>query len=300
MLLSQEDHFVVGADIGGSHITAALVETNRFEIKQSTLTRKPVNSGGQATEILECWIEAIEHTLKKHGDTKPDKIAIAMPGPFDYEEGVCLIKGLHKYESLYGLNIKNYISDSLDIKPANICFVNDAQCFLEGEMKGNQYNSYKRTLGITLGTGLGSAISFNGNTEDANFAVSPFKGTIAEEYLSTRWFVERYYQLSGERVKDVKDIILHNHPLFIDSIFEEFADTFFQFLSPLILNDMYEVLIIGGNIVKAADRFLDRLQAQLNTLPVAAPIQIHLANLGEYSAMIGASSYISKIATLNL
>ena len=33
-------------------------------------------------------------------------IGIAIPGPFDYGNGISLIKDLEKYESLYGTNIK--------------------------------------------------------------------------------------------------------------------------------------------------------------------------------------------------
>ena len=32
-------------------------------------------------------------------------IGIAIPGPFDYVNGICLIKGVAKYENLYGFNI---------------------------------------------------------------------------------------------------------------------------------------------------------------------------------------------------
>jgi glucokinase len=45
------------------------------------------------------------------------RIGISMPGPFDYENGICLIKGQNKYEALYGLYIKGLLADKLGIEP---------------------------------------------------------------------------------------------------------------------------------------------------------------------------------------
>jgi len=33
-------------------------------------------------------------------------VGVAMPGPLNYIDGISLIKGLRKYDNLYGVNIK--------------------------------------------------------------------------------------------------------------------------------------------------------------------------------------------------
>ena len=38
-----------------------------------------------------------------------------MPGPFDYVKGICYIRGVAKYENLYGFNITDAIASSLDV-----------------------------------------------------------------------------------------------------------------------------------------------------------------------------------------
>ena len=84
-----------------------------------------------------------------------------MPGPFDYEEGVSLITGLHKFESLYGLNVKELLAASLHIVPGMIQMNNDAICYLAGERKAGAVKDGSYVAGLTLGTGLGSAIYRN-------------------------------------------------------------------------------------------------------------------------------------------
>ena len=64
------------------------------------------------------------------------KIGIAMPGPFDYENGICYIKGLDKYESLFNLNVKEMLAQQLNIERSDIYMMNDASCFLKGEVFG--------------------------------------------------------------------------------------------------------------------------------------------------------------------
>ena len=135
---------------------------------------------------------------------KPWKIGIAMPGPFDYENGISYIKDQNKYEALYGLNIKEQLAKKLEISISDISILNDAACFLQGEVFGGAGQGFKRVMGLTLGTGFGSARSVDGKTDDADLWCSPYREGIAEDYLSTRWFLKQYKEISGKLVKNVK------------------------------------------------------------------------------------------------
>ena len=57
-----------------------------------------------------------------------------MPGPFDYEAGICLIRDQNKYPMLYGLNVKEHAGAGLAINADDIYINNDAACFLQGEV----------------------------------------------------------------------------------------------------------------------------------------------------------------------
>ena len=42
-------------------------------------------------------------------------IGFAMPGPFDYVKGICYIRGVAKYENLYGINVGEAIAEALKV-----------------------------------------------------------------------------------------------------------------------------------------------------------------------------------------
>ena len=294
MFFINTDRYILGADIGGSHITAAIIDSEEHKIVDDTIVRMPVDPSAVSTIILETWAEAITQVLHKAVDAKPGFLAFAMPGPFNYKDGISLIKGLHKYDLLYGVNVKEYLSEHLNLSPHRIGLVNDAQAFLEGEIRLNGYDKSQKILGVTLGTGLGTAISYNGVTNDMNFAMLPFLNGFAEEYLSTRWFVSKYNQLSGQPVSNVKDMLMQKQYNIIDAVFEEFTHNLSQFLVSVINQESIEAVIIGGNIAKAENRFLTNLKNNLNKSGVLTqPCNILIANVGELSAMIGAALKIN-------
>lgn len=295
MTTKTDQNMVLGVDIGGSHISAALVDIRSCEILEGSFVRNRVNSDGTISEILDSWQEAIT-TCASIGGISNYKVALAMPGPFDYENGISLIKDLHKYESLFAVDIKSALSERLNIPLSNILFRNDAEAFLAGEICANVYPKNLKTLGITLGTGLGSSLSKNNITKDANFAMLPFLGTIAEEFLSTRWFTSRFTSLTGKKVKDLKEVLSYTDYINeIDQLFEEFTHKLSKFLIEIMVKENYHTLIIGGNIAKTADRFLPKLSSSL--LQINSNLAIHLANLGEASAIIGASLLFSSSET---
>lgn len=281
-------NYAVGIDIGGSHITAAVVDLNTFNVIENTLVRKKVNSSGLPDVILETWASTIRESILA-SDKHPFRLGIAMPGPFDYDNGISLIKDLHKYDSLYGMNVKEFLSKELNINASDIHFRNDAEAFLAGEVAVMKPPFSSKVMGVTLGTGLGSAISHKGQTQDVNFAFIPFHDGFAEEYISTRWFTGRFKEITGLQVTDVKQLLLQeNQKDCIDQLFQEFTLNLSQFLDQTISQEHIDKLIIGGNIIKTADRFLDQLKTILKEKH--PNLEINLAVLGEMSAITGAVS----------
>src|SRR5688572_14405013 len=179
----------LGIDIGGSHITAGEVDLKNKKVIQSSVVRQMVDRHAPATDILGIWANTINGLLQQN-QPETATVGFAMPGPFDYPNGICLIKGFDKYEALYGMNIKNELSVRTGVPAEQISFRNDADAFLEGEVFGGAGQGYRKALGLTLGTGLGSCLYVDGEITNAGLNVLPFKHEIAEEYLSTRWFVK--------------------------------------------------------------------------------------------------------------
>lgn len=279
---------VLGVDIGGSHITAALVDIESRTLLDDSIQRRMVNSQGSASVILDAWCQVILDAYKGY-ETLTKYIGIAMPGPFDYENGICLIKEQDKFQALFNLNVKEELASRLEIPAANINFINDAASFLQGEVFAGSARDVPNVLGFTLGTGLGSAICTNGTAIDAALWDSPFLNGIAEDYLSTKWFVKRYFELSGKELNGVKDLasFVSADPN-AKQVFIEFGNNFAQFMMPLIKKHQAEMVILGGNIALAFNVF------SANLIEVLAQNQfitkIRISKLKEHAALIGAAS----------
>lgn len=279
---------VMGVDIGGSHITAALVDLEARKVLKDSWTRERVDSHESANHIIKVWSEVIKETLLTFkGEVV--KIGIGMPGPFNYEKGICFIEDQDKYDSLYGLNIKNLLAEALGIFPDDIRFINDAACFLKGEAFGGAAKRFQKVIGLTLGTGLGSSVCTNDIAVDADLWKDPFKGSIAEDYLSTRWFIKRYYELTGKTVANVKELASKVHSNEdIQRVFEEFGSNLGLFLHRFIGLERPEAIVLGGNISHSFALFEKSLKESISA--DFRHIPIFKAVLGEEGALLGASS----------
>jgi glucokinase len=279
---------VVGIDIGGSHITAAIVDLQQRTIQPGTLIRNRVNSHAAADDIIEQWSETIRQVFKCDSSISKN-LGIAMPGPCDYENGTCLIEGLDKYEGLYGLNIKELLSHKLEIKETDILMMNDASCFLQGEVFSGAAVNCNHVVGITLGTGLGSAGFHDDVIYDGDLYYTPFKNGTAEDYLSSRWFVKRYKELSGNTIKDVKELTEKiTTDTFAQTVFDEFGTNLGEVLCNYVNKHKAETVVIGGNIMQAWELFISKTKKGI--LALSFPVNITRAELGEEGALIGAAS----------
>jgi glucokinase len=102
-------------------------------IDQSLYGKNACRSVNDKSDIIVTWANAIRESFSKT-DFTVRRVGIAMPGPFDYEKGIGYIKGLHKFEHLYGENVKELLATNLGIQTDNITMLNDASAFLWGEI----------------------------------------------------------------------------------------------------------------------------------------------------------------------
>jgi glucokinase len=278
----------LGVDIGGSHITAGLVDMESRVILESSIKRLRVQSDDRCENIIKAWSQLILQVV----DYQPKqlaKIGIAMPGPFDYENGVSYITGLEKYESLYGKNVKELLAAELNIPAVNIRLKNDAGCFLQGEIFAGNARGFDRAIGLTIGTGIGTAKASESVAEDADLWKTPFKDSIAENYLSTRWFLKRYKELTGKDADDVKQLCeLLPLDFNVQLVFNEFAENLSAFLTFFVTEEKPEVIIIGGNISNASTLFFPQVIQNLGKKSINIPLK--KSTLGESAVILGSAS----------
>jgi len=274
----------IGVDIGGSHITAAHISAADFKIVKGTLVRERVASMEGADVIIKAWVDALKPLIVNSAE-QTIRIGIAMPGPFDYEKGISLMKGSKKYDSLYGMNVKEILAEKLGIPEDHILFRNDAESFLHGELASGAVAGEQRALGITLGTGLGSASNCQGKTVDSDRAFIPFKNSVAEEYISTRWFSGRFQELTGKEVKNVESVLASGNEAIIGQLFEEFGQNLAIFLNDFIAQENPEVIVIGGNIAKTWDHFIPIVLKNLDNKHIV----LKQSTMWEDAALVGAA-----------
>ncbi|HSI77338.1 MAG TPA: ROK family protein [Lunatimonas sp.] len=279
------ENSLIGVDIGGSHMTAGFVNPIDFTLNPETLIRKQVNSLGSRDEILTSWEEAFQQMeIQPH-----TRIGIAMPAPFDYTHGIARLKEQGKFRSIYGVNLRDYFSDRLQLPGHAISFYNDAASFLQGEAMFQRFPSDEWLIGITLGTGLGSAFKKGDWAEDAALWSSNFNGHQAEYYLGTGWFVNWIRQEYGIEISGLKDLMTNPQweGLAIQAL-EIFGTNLGEFLSIHCSLQKIGKIIIGGNMAKAKGYFVPAMHKVMNDKEL--DIEVVFSQLGEHAALVGAAS----------
>ncbi|MGO4773132.1 ROK family protein [Flavobacterium sp. W22_SRS_FK3] len=293
----------IGIDIGGSHISSAAVNSDNFKIIQGTYFSGDVDSKASKEEIIQKWVAIINQTIKvlyeTHTLSSDETIGIAfsMPGPFQYQTGIAMFEGNDKYESLYNVSVSDELLKYLSTKNVSFRFLNDASCFGVGGALKQESAGDNKVVAITLGTGFGAAFLDNklpvtqGSNVPNNGCLwdKQFKDSIADNYFSTRWFLNEYEKATGEKLADgVKEIAsIENYST--AKIFDDFANNLGDFLSPYIINFDADLLVIGGNIAKSYRLFLPKLKENLKRNNINLSISI-IENT-EQTSVLG-SSYL--------
>lgn len=294
--------YAVGVDIGGSHISSVVVDVNSGNMLKNSLAEVDVDNKASANEILDKWAAAISESIFSIDRTQLIGIGLAVPGPFDYKNGVALLKNVAKYDSLYGINVGDELKKRLDF-PADFPFrySNDALSFAIGECWGSKASGYKNVVAITLGTGFGSAFLSNGvpviegdRVPESGYVYHiPYKEGIADDYFSTRWFLGEYKRRTGitcSGVKEIADRVGNDEAA--KTLFDDFGSNLANFLVPVLATFDADCLVIGGNISRAYPLFSAAFQRVLCERNIN--IEIMISELMESAAMVGSARLLDE------
>ena len=105
MAQSAHNRYALGVDIGGSHICSAVVDLATGQLCGEPHTDK-VDAAAGARTIAGAWAANIRRTAAASGIGRIRCAGFAFPGPFDYERGISLIRGVRKFERIYGLDCR--------------------------------------------------------------------------------------------------------------------------------------------------------------------------------------------------
>ena len=295
-------YIAIGIDIGGSHISCGAVNMETNTLLPETCFEAKVDNKASADEILDSWVGAIRKTMDMVGKDSVTGIGFAIPGPFDYTKGIGLYEGNEKYPNLYGVNVDNEIRSRLRLPSSMpVRFINDATAFAVAEAWIGVGQGMPRIIALTLGTGFGSAFMADGIPVLEGETVPglgcvwhlPFKDGIADDYFSTRWFERSYLKLAGRQVDGVKEIAeLSDHDEVARKLLIEYGTNMGDFLAPWIKKFDAGLIVIGGNITGAFDKFGKHLVQSLTNHEISA--EVSLSVLRENAAIIGSARLLDE------
>jgi glucokinase len=275
---------VVGAlDLGGTHVSAARVDTTSAAVEG--LVRAPLPAAAGGPQLLAGILGAATRIA-----TPPvERVAVAVPGPFDYEAGICRIS--HKLQGLYGLDLRRELAGGLGLPRGAIVFLNDAHAFVLGEWWAGAARGHDRVVGVTLGTGLGSGFLDDGRPVTSGPRVPPggeiyrleFRGRPVEETISRAALLDRYGRPAGADL-DVEQIAARAREgdVRAAAAFSSLASALGEFLEPLVRAFGPSCLVVGGSIAYAWDLLgtaLERALADVQGLTIARAERIEEAPL---------------------
>ncbi len=288
-------NIAVGADVGGSHITCAAIDIAAGKLIPGTEKRAGVDHAASTDAILTAWASAINGSIQQIDSSRLTGFSFAIPGPFDYRQGVSKMK--HKFVELYGLKISDRLMQKLKInRPLPMRFLNDATSFAVGEAWLGMGQGFERVVAVTLGTGFGSAFIDRGIPISRREDVPkegclwhlPYRSGIGDDYFSTRWFVQEYEKLSGQKTPNAKAIAdMAGHNPDVQELFDLFGRNLSHFLSFWLRKFQADRLVIGGNIARAYSLFGPAFELALKQKEIA--VSIALSRLGEKAALIGSA-----------
>jgi glucokinase len=296
-----EHTYNIGVDVGGSHVSCAFVNKTTGKIVANSFVERKIDSNGSVQEFTESLHLLFKQLFSVASQYSFNAVGVAMPGPFDYENGISKIKGVQKFDALYDVNLKEVFKDVLSGYDVPVCFANDASCYALGEYYGGAAQNSKRTIVLTLGTGLGSTFLINGSQSIEGAGVPPdgylynvpFGKSIADDYFSTRWFVNTFKErfrldISGARETAA---LAEKDEWQALAVFDEFADNLTEMIYPWVTKFQPDTFVIGGNIAKCHPFFLNKLEEKLAKKEVHN-LKINTCELWVHAPIVGAAMSI--------
>jgi glucokinase len=255
---------VIGAlEIGGTHLTSALVSIDKRAVDAASMQRIELPTASTRDDLVRSIVAAAARL------SRPEipRWAIATPGPFDYARGISLISGVAKLDALYGVDLRAELSAALSLRPDDVSFLNDADAFLIGEWWAGAAQGHDRAMGVTLGTGLGSAFMGRGQIIDTGPDVPPegrldlvpFRGAAVEDTLSRRGLRAAYREDAPDVVEIARRARAGERQA--AEVLRRFGSGLGEFLAPWVERFAPTCVVLGGSIARSWDLWSEDFRA---------------------------------------
>lgn len=259
-------------DVGGTQLKSCLLDENGGIVSDILLRDSKAKESKE--EILQNFYEAIA-ALVETSREEVSGLAFAFPGEFDYENGISLICGLDKYDSVYGVNLKKEFRKMICRGPLcghcrnpekmPILFINDVEAFAVGAAKEDQ-----KALALAIGTGAGSAFVDGGKAapkgcagvpENGMLYDKPFLGKRMDDWLSKRGLMELSEKMTGKKMDgaELAGLAVKGN-VGAKEVYREFGRLLETAVHPYLLAFAPDTCVLGGQIMKSFPLFGNEIE----------------------------------------
>jgi glucokinase len=302
--------YVIGIDLGGTKIAAALATKNGKIISESFLPTPQTNG----IDIYRTIKKAIENVSKPYPGKKVSALGFGLPGQIDLEKGIVLnapnLKGWNGFKLLTKIK-KDY--------PKTACFIdNDANAAALAESMFGAGKKYQNFVYLTVSTGIGSGIILNKKLYYGSHQTAGEVGhIIIESNLGLKSRNKGKFELLASGTGMVKNLkgsiptssslykLTGNKKLSARQIFDQAKKGDKFALKTVETNGIYlaagltslvnildpEAVIIGGGLAQNGKIFFDSLKKGFKYFELMTPdkkIKILPAKLKTHSGLYGA------------
>lgn len=313
---------LVGVDLGGTKIAAGAVDrSGRLLSKATRDTQAERGAEAVAATIQEAIAAALAQV--KDGDARLLGIGVGVPGLADVDAGLVLFAPNLNWQSVpLAALLRTH-------REVPVYLDNDANAAALGEQWVGAGRGVKDMILLTLGTGVGGGLIFDGQvyqgtagyageighmamTEDGPLCGCGRRGCL-ETYASAtavireaREALERGEETSIKALAAASSRGLEAKTVFVaaaqgDKVAAAITDKLVRYLGLAIANLVNilnpEIVVVGGGVAAAGDQLLVPLRAAVHRRALAGPAQsaaIIGAQLGNDAGIIGAASLVIR------
>jgi glucokinase len=305
---------LVGVDVGGTNIVCGILS---IEGSLQDTMKVPTEASKGSDYVIQKIQHTIEELLSRNHLSFNDVLCIGVgtPGFVDPEEGV----------SIYSVNLNwNHIPLARMLSEATglpVFVDNDVRMYVLGEAKAGAGRGYQHVLGLTIGTGLASAmvnqgqLYYGGGFLAGELGHIPIEGIhqqcscglngCLEILVSARGLVRQVHSIISE---GNPSILTEQHPdlskltsadisaaydlndLVSKQVFNKTGELLAKGLAAAIPLLSPDVIVIGGGVAFAGERLLTPLRNELQKRihpEYLKRIAITLATHNDYAGVIG-------------
>ncbi|MCW2524980.1 MAG: glkA2 [Frankiales bacterium] len=289
-------------EVGGTHVTAAWISQPDWAVLQAS--RLELDATADGPRLVAALTGAAVGLRAPAGA----RWGIALPGPFDYQSGVARYTGVGKFDQLNGVNLRAELTRGLRAAgsaPGELTFLNDASAFLIGEWLGGAAQGTRRSMALTLGTGVGSAFLTDGEIVDAGPTVPEqgevhllsYRGLPLEDWVSRRAIRKSYGQWDAD-VDEIATRARAGDGAARRALTDAFA-ILGEVIGPWAKRFRAEVLVLGGSISGSFDLVEGPLRAGLAGSADATMTVARAHNL-DSASLIGAAYWAGRASERTL